>query len=127
MNSSDTSLGKILVHTKKVQREEVVLDARVCVLSKCPFLKKKEVAGEDIYNCGAQIFQADVPASELEAEVAAHPRLEPRVGDNPFLLRILMSPENTTPYCGLTKISYQEEVLDLSVEQEAEELFADPI
>jgi hypothetical protein len=126
MISTESNLGNILVHTKKVQREEIVLDARVCVLSECPFLRKEAVGGKESYHCGAHIFQADVPVEELDAEVEAHPQPEPRTGDNPFLLRILMNPENTTPYCGLTKITYQEEVLDLSVEQEAEDLFADP-
>lgn len=116
--------SSVIPSTKKEIHEEVVLDARMCVLSDCPFLERKRVAGETVVSCGAQIFQAEVPLKELESEIERNPTPEPSGEDNPFLLRILMSPHNTTSYCGLLQVSYEEEVLDLGAEQAMEELFS---
>jgi hypothetical protein len=121
---ANVDLDRILPVSRRETRRETVLDARICVISGCPLLQRAESGGQQVYRCGGQIFEADVPKEPLDEEIREDPRPQPLVDNNPFLLRILISPESVTPYCGIAEIEYEEELLDLSAEQSVEELFS---
>lgn len=115
-------------HVETRRRHERVLDARVCVLSGCRFLRTTHdrASGDLVRTCGAGVFRAQLPAAALLAEVERNPNPVPGHGaeDNPFLLRLLMAPECLRPECGSAELSYTERVLVIDPEELQAELFS---
>jgi len=117
-----------LPQIRSKRRTERVLDPRMCVINHCPFLLRS-TGREDQqqhYNCGAGVFQAQLPADDLHEYIAENP--EPVAGynadTNPFLLRLLMATECLRPECGDTDIEYIERVLDIDPKELKTELFS---
>ena len=112
---------------KTQKRKERVLDARICVLSGCRFLQTSThpLSGQTVNSCGAGVFRAHLPAEHLQAEIQRNPSPSPGSDsdNNPFLLRLLMSPECLRPECGMAHIEYTERVLEVDPAEVDAELF----
>jgi hypothetical protein len=110
-------------HLPVFVREEVVenvLDARCCILSGCRFFQQKKLASKRIIGyCKADVYRAELPIVELNKEIQRNS--DPTPGSdkevNPFLLRLLMSPDCVRPECGVSQVEYIRTVLSLSEEQ----------
>ena len=113
--------------TQVVQRTEKVIDARICVLSGCRFLVHDftDAHGQEIRSCGAAVWKAHLPTSGLAEEVRRNPVQIPGhdAERNPYLLRLLMSPDCVRPECGVTTLTHEERVLVVDEEETESELF----
>src|SRR6476661_2342179 len=101
----------MIPHTAFQTRKERVIDARICILSGCRYLQRQSGPDGNVSaQCGASVFKAELPYEALEEQVRENPDLVPGSGadDNPFLLRLLMSPDCVRPECGVAEIEYQE-------------------
>lgn len=110
------------------KRKERVIDARICVLSGCRFLRRETgPSGETICGCAAGVYRAELPYQELREEIQQNPSPVPghRCDENPFLLRLLMSPECVRPECGVAELEHSEKVLVPDPQEAEEPLFAD--
>lgn len=109
------------------RRTERVLDTRMCVINRCPFLMRGADRNQEVrYSCGAGVFRAYLPADPLHDYIEKNP--EPVAGydadDNPFLLRLLMAKESLRPECGAAEIEYYERVLEVDPDEMEADLFA---
>lgn len=115
-------------HFKECQRVQRVIDARCCVLSGCRFLHTgiDPKTGQPVRSCGAAVFKADLPAEQLHGQVRrnANPHPGHNHTDNPFLLRLLMSPDCLRPECGVAELTVTERVLVIDDAETEGALFA---
>lgn len=95
-------------------RSENVLDARICVLSRCRFLDLEPLPeGKAAATCAAGVHRAVLPAHALRDEVQRNPSPVPGddADDNPFIVRLLMAPDCCRPECGVFRIHHRRSVL----------------
>jgi hypothetical protein len=106
--------------------QEDVIDARICLLRRCPKLGR--VSGPDgtlMACCNAAVHKARFPFDLLQQTVQENPDPVPgtRSDENPLLFRLLMSPECLRPECGRAQLEYR--VQQLAVHPaDKEDLFA---
>ena len=113
--------------TRVQERTERVVDARCCVLSRCRFLQTAQdaVTGTLLRSCAAGVWKASLPAAGLQDEVRRNPDPLPGADrqNNPFLLRLLMSPQCVRPECGVTEVTHVERAVVLDRADIESELF----
>ena len=112
------------IRTRKIT--ERVIDARMCLINKCPFLTSSTSAGVAQYGCGAGVFRAKLPAEQLHDLVSGNPSSVPgwQSDHNPFLLRLLMARECLRSECGVAELAYSQKVLEIDPDEVASELFS---
>jgi hypothetical protein len=78
-----------------------------------------------VRSCGASVWKASLPAEALQEETRRNPNPQPghQADENPFLLRLLMSPDCVRPECGVAAIEHTERVLIIDREETESELF----
>jgi hypothetical protein len=107
-------MADVTPHNKLVKRRETVVDARICEMNACPFFTKRQRGdGDWVAGCDAGIYHAELPVVPLQQHIATNSATTPgaNADDNPFLLRLLMSPQCVRPECGLAQIEYKERLL----------------
>ena len=75
--------------------------------------------------CAAGVYRAALPREGVMQEIERNPHPEPGAGeeDNPYLLRLLMSPECVRPECGIFPLTHEVVELVVTPEESESELF----